>query len=196
MAQLLACPECAKHLQVPEELLGKKVQCPECKHNFIAALPEVEIAPVPKARPEPPTSKTPSWEQKKQDDEDDDKSDRRQRRDQDDDDRPRRRRAPRYAPHRGGMILAFGIIGLVTLIPIFGILAWIMGNSDMRAIREGRMDPEGESMTNVGRILGIIGTILAVLGILSFCGFFGCVFMFGAMGAANANRNFRQQRRF
>lgn len=40
MSHLLACPECDKHLQVPEELIGKKVQCPECKHTFTAALPE------------------------------------------------------------------------------------------------------------------------------------------------------------
>lgn len=198
MSQLIACPECSKHLQVPENLIGKKVQCPECKHTFIAAVPEVEIAAAPKPKAAPPATKTPAWEQKKRDD--DDGQSRRKRRDRDvdeddDDDRPRRRRAPRYAPHRGGMILAFGIIGLVAFAPL-GIIAWIMGNSDLREIREGRMDPEGESMTNVGRILGIIATIFVVVGILSTCGFFGCAFMIGAMGAANGNKNFPRRKRF
>ena len=45
MAQLVACPECQKHLQVPDELLGKRVQCPECKHTFTATVAEVGKAP-------------------------------------------------------------------------------------------------------------------------------------------------------
>jgi hypothetical protein len=164
-------------------------------------LPEVEIAPVPRPKPESPTSKPPAREQKKRDDDDD--QSRRKRRDFDDDDadhddRPRRRRGPRYAPHRGGMILAFGIIGLVGgfiiyLPAIFGLLAWIMGNSDLREMREGRMDPEGESMTNVGRILGIITVVLTVVGTLIGC-VFTCLF-FGLIGAAaNANNGPRRKR--
>jgi hypothetical protein len=46
---------------------------------------------------------------------------------------------------------------------ILGPMAWIMANNDLRAIREGIMDPRGESNTNAGRICGIIGTILCVL---------------------------------
>ena len=125
MSQLIACPECSKQLQVPENLLGQKVQCPECKHAFTAVLPEIEIAPAPSRPVRATESKTPAWDKKKRTDdreEDDDRSERRRkRRDEDDDDeaddRPRRRAS--YSPHRGGMILAFGIIGLVTFIPIF-----------------------------------------------------------------------------
>ena len=193
MSQLITCPECSKHLQVPENLLGKKVQCPECKHTFNAVLPETEVAPVSsKPLPPPVESKAPAWDKKKRDDDEDDDDGRserhRKRRDDDDDDRddlPRRRRAPRYAPHRGGLILAFGIIGLVAFGPL-GIVAWIMGNNDMREIRDGRMDPEGESMTSVGRILGMIASILMIVGVLGGCGFVGCLFFIGAMGAANA----------
>jgi hypothetical protein len=203
MSQLIACPECAKHLQVPEDLLGKKVQCPECKHTFTAPSPEAEIAAAPRPKSAPPASKAPAWEQKPRNDErdDDDRSERRRRRrdlddDEDYDRSPRRRRGPRYAPHRGGLILAFGILGLVVPIPIFGPLAWIMGNNDMGEIREGRMDPEGETLTNVGRILGMVSTILLLVGLLSSCGVFGCGFLLAALGAGKARQNVPPRRRF
>src|SRR5262245_43914396 len=52
-------------------------------------------------------------------------------------------------PHRGVMILVFGILSWCVCL-IFGIVAWVMGNSDLREMREGRMDPSGESMTQAG----------------------------------------------
>jgi hypothetical protein len=69
------------------------------------------------------------------------------------------------APHRGGMILAFGIIGLAICFP-FGIVAWVMGNNDLREIESGRMDPSGEGLTRSGKIIGIIACCLALLGIV------------------------------
>lgn len=68
-------------------------------------------------------------------------------------------------PHRGGMILTFGILGIVCCI-IFGILAWVMGGSDMKEMAEGRMDPSGEGLTKAGKILGIVGCALAILGMV------------------------------
>ena len=65
-------------------------------------------------------------------------------------------------PHRGTMILVFGIIGLVACMPL-GIVAWVMGNGDLKKMDAGTMDPEGRSNTNVGRILGMISTILAII---------------------------------
>lgn len=67
-------------------------------------------------------------------------------------------------PHRGTMILVFGILGFV-LCFIFGIVAWVMGNNDLRAMAEGRMDPSGEGITKAGKICGMIATILQLLGI-------------------------------
>ena len=69
--------------------------------------------------------------------------------------------------HRGTMILVFGILGIV-FCPLFAPAAWIMGNGDLTQIRAGDMDPEGESLTNAGKTLGIIGTILAILWLLLF----------------------------
>ena len=70
--------------------------------------------------------------------------------------------APRFQlhrAHRGTTILILGIVS-VTCCLICGPFAWIMGSQDMKAIRDGRMDPAGKTQTQVGMILGIIGTLL------------------------------------
>jgi hypothetical protein len=59
-----------------------------------------------------------------------------------------------------------------------------MGNGDMKEIRAGNMDPEGESTTNIGRILGMVGTILQIVGIVGCCVFYAIMFALGAGGAA------------
>ena len=64
-------------------------------------------------------------------------------------------------PHRGTMILIFGILGLVVCMPL-GIVAWVMGNTDLKAMNAGTMDPEGRGITQVGKILGIVTTLLTV----------------------------------
>jgi hypothetical protein len=69
------------------------------------------------------------------------------------------------APHRGVMILVFGILGLVAC-GIFGLLAWIFGNADLAEMDAGRMDPSGRDLTNVGRILGMIVCLLWIVGLI------------------------------
>lgn len=68
-------------------------------------------------------------------------------------------------PHRGVMILVFGILGLVCCI-IFGIIAWVMGNGDLREMDAGRMDPSGRGLTQAGKICGIVSVALAVVGLV------------------------------
>lgn len=97
----------------------------------------------------------------------DDEEDRPARRRRDDveddyDDEPRRRGGG--APHRGGMILTFGIIGLICC-GIFAILAAVLGTQDLKEMEAGRMDRSGEGMTRVGQILGFVGIGLWVLGV-------------------------------
>lgn len=212
MAELVACPECKKHLQVPDELLGKKVQCPECKHTFIADAMDPEEAKfttstttskslVPKTPAREKSSSDPGKKGKRRaDDEDVDDYD------DEDDDRPIRRRSSvrrgDFVPHRGGMILAFGIIALVAghiaCVPfIFGPIAWYMGNGDLRDIHEGRMDPEGEGLTQAGRILGMVASILMILYVLGICAYFVfVVVILGIVIGANANKNFPPPRKF
>jgi len=69
------------------------------------------------------------------------------------------------APHRGVVILVLGIIGIVCCF-ICGIIAWVMGNNDLREMAAGRMDPSGEGLTKAGKICGMIGVILAIIAIV------------------------------
>jgi hypothetical protein len=171
---------------VPEELHGKLVKCPTCGKTFTAkaasAAPPAQL----------PVEELPPWEQGGQPypipsggrqgggaafEEEDDGY---EVVDDRDESRRRRRRRGRYlAPHRGNMILTLGVISLFIMHIPLGPIAWIMGNSDLAEIRAGRMDPEGESSTNTGRICGMISTILsivsvAVVGLVLFCMFCGC----------------------
>ena len=81
-------------------------------------------------------------------------------------------------PHRGSVVLTLGILGLLICV-ICGIIAWVMGNNDLREMAAGRMDRSGEGMTKAGKILGMIATILClvVLGIY-------LIVIVGALGVA------------
>jgi hypothetical protein len=60
-----------------------------------------------------------------------------------------------------------------------------MANGDLAAMRERRMDPTGEQMTQAGRICGIIGTVLLVLQLV-WVGFV-MLMVFASMAAQNGN---------
>jgi hypothetical protein len=174
-------------LRIREDLLGQDVKCPACNQVFTASLEE--HAPPPK-RPEPDTY---SMSRREEDDRPrrrlsrrDDEADRPRRRslrrdyddDDDDDDRGRRRR--RYTqPHRGGLILGLGIAAFFVFSPVLGPIAWILGHNDLKEIRAGRMDREGEGLTQGGMICGMIATLLSVVVILGLC------FIFGLLGAVS-----------
>jgi ABC-type branched-subunit amino acid transport system permease subunit len=68
-------------------------------------------------------------------------------------------------PHRGIMILVFGILSFVVC-PFFGIAAWVMGNNDLQQMNAGRMDSTGRDLTNAGRICGMVSTALLILPLL------------------------------
>jgi hypothetical protein len=179
MQEIINCPGCQRKLQIPEELLGKDVQCPTCGHTFQAAL-EMPATPRPEAdapeyreRPrEAPLTR--SKRRRRYEDEDD----------YDDDGGRIRRRRRDLEPHRGNMILVLGILSIVLGFVglVLGPIAWVMGNQDMAEIKAGRMDPDGESSTNAGRVCGIIGTILHICGVALCCVWFGVwTAFFGAM---------------
>src|SRR5438445_9210609 len=83
-------------------------------------------------------------------------------------------------PHRGTLILVFGILSLVTvglyfLSPIglgLAIAAWIMGQRDLAKMHQKIMDPQGRGTTQAGWICDIIGTVLNSLLVLGCGGFF------------------------
>jgi hypothetical protein len=68
-------------------------------------------------------------------------------------------------PHRGTLVLVLGILGIV-LCGICGIVAWVMGRSDLKEMDAGLMDPSGRGVTNAGKICGIVGTVLMGLWLL------------------------------
>jgi hypothetical protein len=68
-------------------------------------------------------------------------------------------------PHRGAVILAFGILGLVVC-QLFGVAAWVMGDNDIKEMRRGYMDPSGRDLTQTGRILGMVATGLMVTSLI------------------------------
>jgi hypothetical protein len=176
MAEIITCPACARKLQVPESFYGQTVQCPECAHQFVADphASSVQTAPSPIAPASPPSSPQEDDRPRRRKPDHDDDFD-----DDFDDMRPLRRSG---VPHRGGTILALGIISLV-IFPyatvVCGPLAWIMGNTDLAEIRAGRMDSSGEGMVQAGRVLGMISTILILGAILFLCLFVGLIVMTG-----------------
>ncbi|HLW64098.1 MAG TPA: hypothetical protein VKS79_02185 [Gemmataceae bacterium] len=178
-----SCPSCGRALRVPDDLMGKNVKCPSCQTQFVAEAAGGAAAEAPPPLPresrrdEGVREDAPSRRPAREEEYEEERPSRRPaRRDDDydddfDDDRPRRRSRRDLAPHRGTMILVFGILSWFVCIG-FGIAAWVMGNNDLREMREGRMDREGEGMTNAGRIIGMIHVIVACVFLLLYCVFF------------------------
>jgi hypothetical protein len=209
MPTIIDCPTCTRKLNVPEGLLGGPVRCPDCGGTFEAgggpsppdraAQTEARDEAVPRPQPGTPYSVTPAppapsapapdmrpcpycaekieaaavrcrfcgedlaaederpWEQ-----------------------RYRRRGVRRDCePHRGTLVLIFGILSLVVpyIGVALGIAAWVMGHRDLKKIEAGAMDPEGRGLTLAGKICGIVGTILQGMMTLIFVG--EMVFIFG-----------------
>ena len=73
-------------------------------------------------------------------------------------------------PHRGSVILAFGILGFLVC-ALFGVAAWTMANNDLREMDRGYMDPSGRDLTNTGRILGMVSTGLLITSLIVICFF-------------------------
>ncbi|MDA1052058.1 MAG: hypothetical protein O3C40_16455 [Planctomycetota bacterium] len=72
------------------------------------------------------------------------------------------------AGHRGGLILALGIISWTVFCPIFGICAWVMGSADLREMRAGRLDASGTGLTQAGQIIGMLHALLTIIVIVVF----------------------------
>ncbi len=75
----------------------------------------------------------------------------------------RSRPALTQQPHRGGLILGLAIAAFVVSCPLLSVVAWIMGNGDVRKMRAGHMDASGLGITEAGRILGMILSLLWIV---------------------------------
>ncbi len=60
---------------------------------------------------------------------------------------------------RADLVLLLGILSLFLCFPL-GIAAWVMGNSDLKKMRAGRMRRNKERTLRLGRNLGAFGTIV------------------------------------
>ncbi len=152
MALQFTCPHCRTKQTAPESAAGSTHTCTACGGTFNLAQPPA-ASPI---TPEPAPRRRGDYEDEPE------PAPRRRRRDDDDDyDRPP------LLPHRGGSILAMGIIAFFCFGIILGPIAWIQGSNDLRAMREGRMDRSGEGQTRAGMICGIIATVLAIIVIVT-----------------------------
>ena len=207
MPTIVDCPSCNRKLRVPDDLLGRNVKCPTCSTTFQASVSPSSVMtppapPAPPAKPqavaEPPAfSDGPPLAQKRcpycgenvvAD------AERCQHCGEllEGEDRPWERHGGAVRrdsePHRGGMILTFGIVsvclGPIGMVPpccyiniLFsgiglglGIAAIIMGKNDLAKMRQGVMDPQGQGTTQAGWICGIVGTVLNALAMVAWIG--------------------------
>lgn len=75
-------------------------------------------------------------------------------------------------PHRGVIITALGFASWITLVcPVFGVIAWNMGNRDLELMYSGQMDASGMRMTHLGRLLGLIHVLTFVTLLILGLGF-------------------------
>ena len=66
----------------------------------------------------------------------------------------------RLPPNHGSTVLTLGILSFVVCPFVMALIAIILGAVDLKAIREGNMDPLGESQVRAGLICGIISLSL------------------------------------
>jgi hypothetical protein len=101
----------------------------------------------------------------------------------------RRLRRSDYKPHNGQVIMVLGILSFFIAGLILGPVSWAMGYMDLKKIRNGEMDPEGESQTRTGMICGMIATILHSVVLVATFLFIG-IFFSGmcCLGGAAATR--------
>jgi predicted Zn finger-like uncharacterized protein len=160
------CKNCSTVLRVSDEHLGKQARCPQCQQLNTVQPDPMYInegdAPVATSNPyaEQPTANPYQ---------------------------PAMQAGKTYqVPHRGGLILTLGILAIVCNIALVpGILAWIMGRSDLRQMKAGVMDREGEGLTQAGMIMGMIMTALAAVAIIFYIGFFILAVLMAAAGNMN-----------
>ena len=146
----IPCSNCNQRLEIPEELAGQTIECPACNASLAVPSLEPTAPPTPKirisksnadsavnqARDKALQKEVASLKIKLTD-----------------------AQSVKTLPHRGGMILTFGILGMVCCTP-FSIAAWVMGRNDMQLIEDGAMDEAGAGTTKAGMICGMVACII------------------------------------
>jgi hypothetical protein len=187
MATPVTCPSCEQSVQVPDEFLGKHVECPGCQQSFVAASREAFVAaaappPAPDL-PRTPPGDDEEFERPLEDDEEQDRdAPRKKRRKKSrksggaDYDHYMKKQRAMWTPHRGVVVLTFGIFAILfSWLPFLnlgacacGYYAYNWGNHDENEMIANRMDPSGRGLTIAGKIMGIIGMLLSAPFILLY----------------------------
>ena len=159
MPEITQCPQCQRKLNVPDAQLGQTVRCPLCGEEFTAAVLHIQRPPPVSPQREPPS--------RSRDDED---FGRRAPSDYND----FRTSSREVRPHRGGLILALGLIGMFMsfcVLPgwIMGGIAASMGALDLQQMARGTIDESGRGLTKGGQVCGIIALIISTLTFLFAC---------------------------
>lgn len=81
--------------------------------------------------------------------------------------------------------LILGIVGVICC-GLAAPFAWVMGNRELEAIRNGLAPVANQGLATAGKILGIIGSILLGLSIL-WVVFFGGLTMLSAIAGGGGN---------
>lgn len=71
----------------------------------------------------------------------------------------------RKTPHRGAKLLVMSLIGLL-ICPIFSLVAMSMAKEDLAGMKAGRVDRNGEQLTNVSFWISVASLVLFLVGLL------------------------------
>jgi hypothetical protein len=189
MSTVVACPVCQQQVPVPDEQLGQPLRCPGCEQVFTPSNTAIR-SPVPPPLPpdEAPVWERPPEDDLAKPLDDDEAPDV-EADAQEGERRPReakksrrkdgresgyfgelaRKQRKMLTPNRGPMVLVLGIVSLLFCpCGIFaigacacGYYAYQMGSYDVQEMYAGRMDPSGETLAKIGRILGVAGMVLS-----------------------------------
>lgn len=169
-----ACPHCSSMLRVARDDIGKHARCPRCQTVSVVE-PQIRneltesFADSPSGQPGMATQKSAFHFQD----------------------------TPLVLPHRGGMVLTLGLVGMVlqmllilmglltpmclpcaspVIVP--GVIAWFCGRNDLRKMDRQQMDSTGRSVTQAGMILGLIATGISILCMLAIVAFIVLIVVF------------------
>ncbi|HYV36138.1 MAG TPA: tetratricopeptide repeat protein, partial [Gemmataceae bacterium] len=121
MTEIIYCPACQRKLQLPHEVLGRRVRCPACKEAFTPSVATIRPAASAPALPPQPRKTAPHRAPEL--------NDRARRRPQhDDEDRPKRSRPQRPLEKSGlsgtwiAVIVIFLVVGFLGALAVGGIV--------------------------------------------------------------------------
>jgi hypothetical protein len=144
---IASCSSCQAQFQVSSELVGKQGRCPQCQATFTIGGAAQSPNPDPRQPGSVPHPQQPFYGA---------------------------HGAGMMEPHRGGTILALGLIGFFLFVPLC-IVAVVMGKADLKKMDAGLMDPSGRGSTNAGVILSWIAIGIAIVSIVLICVLMGAI---------------------